>query len=623
MHNARLAERAPFGGQVDIVPVSGDRALREWAEDVSETGMFVHTKQPFRVGDNISLRFDHAQDEVHIRAAEVVWVRRPESVVPGQPAGIGVRFVSVDPTMRSALRRMASTTRSQPPSTSPTTAPSAALARRAAEDTDDRLHAAPGGPPLRHAFATSGVPGPLSISLPPEDPSLSSEARVFAGVPAAPRAVTIGPRPRSTPPAAATTTAPVAAMTTPPADPFAGWTFRRAEPPAPSAGHTAGSMANDANTPATLRLRFDDDAPRALSTTPRRNDSVIDNPSVLQSTTIPPIPSDDGFALGALPAPTERAFVDGTLSVRHLPLSTERRPAPGAAPVRVSLRAAAAFLVAGCCGGVAVGLLQRDASPDVTPTSVAAALNADGPAADARTADTPADNALNADAPADDALNADALPGALPGALADAAAAAAAATLAPGEVVTRAAVDVVAGLPPPAKAPPVVVDVATAEQALPPAAVADAAVDADDATSPAPPAATTMSAATSATASATTKTASATTKTAASATTKTTATKTPPPGGRGGGAGRLEFALARGGRVQKAFALASPARVVVDVKGAALPARLPDVAGAREVRVGRPEKGVERVVIVLDGNDKPEEAKAKIAGGRLVVRWRR
>ena len=95
MHNARLAERSSFLGQVDVVPRASDHAMRVWCHDVSETGMFLQTTEPFRTGETVSLRFDVDQQEVHVRAAEVVWVRSFEPIsLDGKEPGVGLRFIS-------------------------------------------------------------------------------------------------------------------------------------------------------------------------------------------------------------------------------------------------------------------------------------------------------------------------------------------------------------------------------------------------------------------------------------------------------------------------------------------------------------------------------------------------
>jgi uncharacterized protein (TIGR02266 family) len=198
MHNARLADRAPFSGQVDLVPHKTANVLRVWGHDVSETGMFLQTTQPFLVGDTVSLRFDVDDNEVHVRAAEVVWVRPFEPVsVDGKLPGIGLRFVSVDPPARAALRRLAkpksasSTDALPPPKVTLPPLTESIIAR--AQGIEPRGKRAPSKStlPFISLAPFSQLP---SISLPPEDDQLSSEARVFDGVPRAPRDVTMAPQ---------------------------------------------------------------------------------------------------------------------------------------------------------------------------------------------------------------------------------------------------------------------------------------------------------------------------------------------------------------------------------------------------------------------------------------------
>lgn len=184
MSNARLSERAPFFAEVDVVAAGIPAPRRVWGTDVSESGMFLQTTQPFRVGDRLSLRFDVDKDEVHVRAAEVMWVRPFEPInVDGKQPGIGLKFVAIDPNARAALRKLIAPTVSD---TQPETA---------------AISLAPFSQP------------PLDISLPEDEPfCLPDEVRVFKQT--RPSPVTIGPK--SAPPTM-----------------LIGWTFKRDEPEAP------------------------------------------------------------------------------------------------------------------------------------------------------------------------------------------------------------------------------------------------------------------------------------------------------------------------------------------------------------------------------------------------------
>ena len=90
MPNARLNDRAPFFAEVDVLATGTPSPRRVWGTDVSETGMFLQTTHPFRIGDRVSLRFDCEATPVHVRAAEVMWVRpfEPVSVEPDSIPGV-------------------------------------------------------------------------------------------------------------------------------------------------------------------------------------------------------------------------------------------------------------------------------------------------------------------------------------------------------------------------------------------------------------------------------------------------------------------------------------------------------------------------------------------------------
>jgi hypothetical protein len=190
----------------------------------------------------------------------------------------------------------------------------------------------------------------LEVSLPPDEPNLCAEARVFDGLaptpraisfapeaslrraPADPRAVTMGPRSASSPlsmpplstmsmigslpPATAEVQALMAgepasrsiALPAPPLDPFAGWSFRR--------GEVAGTPSQ----------------PVCTDTRPE-----IENPSIIEAVSVPPTPAasllpmsaievSDGYSLGGAlhvaPSDGEPRFRDDgrDLTVKHLPL---------------------------------------------------------------------------------------------------------------------------------------------------------------------------------------------------------------------------------------------------------------------------------------------------------------
>ncbi len=379
MHNARLNERSSFPGQVDVVPHASNRLLRVWAQDVSETGMFLQTTQPFHVGETVSLRFDVDANEVHVRAAEVMWVRPFEPIaVDGKVPGVGLRFVSVDPPARAALRKL--TTPKGPNDTLVDTRASALPAPKLTLPplTASIIARAQGVTPKKRQSTQEMISlAPFSdlpaISLPPDDPQLSSEANVFEGIPRGPREVTMGPSEARK------------HKTTQPmfreiddfddgddVDVFMGWKFRKVEA-MPEAEHEA---------PDALRMSFDDDAPSGMMTKAR---SFIGEPSILEEADLlsERASSGDDYSIGSLPP----GFDDGVIAIRQLPLVEERveAPTPARQPPKKkrSLTTAVAFLVAGCAAGAVVGIGNQQLQ--VKPVSAAKPLMAV-----ATTAPTPA-----------------------------------------------------------------------------------------------------------------------------------------------------------------------------------------------------------------------------------------
>ncbi|HEY1099951.1 MAG TPA: AMIN domain-containing protein, partial [Myxococcota bacterium] len=530
------------------------------------------------------------------------------------------------------------------------------------------------------------VPQPSSSSpvssLSPTEANLSPESRVFAGVPPTPRAVSMLPRVRTTPPTGsrsmlptlAVTHAPTPALTDPPkpqqpstspptqklhslppveVDVFAGWTFARVEMQPRVAANESVDLPRDdeaatlppttASDAASLLFAGDDDADRSpiveetshedTPTMPPIDAAVahalqerlrtehasfdaaeaadtlipsiveerpVDDASLPPSTTdaffgsqvmsTPPKSLDDSWAnsLGPITAPHDALDVSATEQFRlRRPVVDE--PRPSRQPHRVSsssskrrpLQLAAVVLAAGCAAGAAVGVLHRASQRPATKAPVVAA---------AAVAEARVERVLPvAEAEAE-----------LFGRPAKAAPTAVAAEVAAVEM--PAAVAVAAAPIEPAVVEPSQVE-APVEVAKVEAPVEAAKVDAKlDAKIDAKP----IEAATPETRVA-----------KAEKPTKQKALVATP--------GRLEVDLPAGGRVKKVFALAGPSRVVVDLESASLPKDTVDVGagGTQQLRFGKPEAGTQRVVLVLDGEGKPDAVDARLQGDRLIATWQR
>ena len=78
----------------------------EVSENLSMTGMFIKAKQPSAPGSIFDLEFVLGDDFPLVEArAEVVWTRLTDGG-PHRPVGMGVRFLSLDPSSRKVIRRL-------------------------------------------------------------------------------------------------------------------------------------------------------------------------------------------------------------------------------------------------------------------------------------------------------------------------------------------------------------------------------------------------------------------------------------------------------------------------------------------------------------------------------------
>ena len=657
MQTARLAERAPFSARVDVIPQGTPTSLSVWCQDLSETGMFVQTTGSFMVGDLVSLRFEVGRQPVHIRAAEVVWIRRFEAVnVEGRAPGLGLRFVSIDPPARAALRRAVQRGRpdtvqatmsrgkdasSWPPAleagTSTLPAPMLTLpplsrsiveasGARDLDDTQDLLPPSSVQRTPAPGLSVSSLPfRGLELTLPPDEPNLCAEARVFDGLAPTPRAISFAPEastrralpdPRavtmgplsvsssrsmpplatmsmigSLPPAtpevqalmAGESSSPSVTLPAPPLDPFAGWLFRGSD--------VAASAAQ----------------PMCPDTRPE-----IENPSIIEAVSVPPTPAlsliptstvevSDGYSLGgalnAAQGDDEPRFRDDErdLTVTHLPLGQDAlhdgRRRGALHRRRLSIGPAVAVLALGCAAGAAVALLPSllwpSSSSPVAAPSVAEVL----PAA-------PVETLVEAPRPVEVA-----------------------------EAELRAG--------PTASAPAALETAKVAETAPAPVEVAPAAgetakVEPRVDLTPQPPLQlrgereperkTRVETAKNETAKVEpSKIETAKSEAKVEEPVLASATR----GVKAALGGRHVVALPEGGTIQKIFALGAPARVVVDLAGASLPGAAVSVGegGVEAVRFGRPAPDTQRVVVVLDSAGKPDAVDARLDGDTLIVTW--
>ncbi len=102
----RRHPRVPVGLQVDLRFDSVQHFLSAYAEDISESGMFIRgweTKDdgtPHEVGQTLALRFEAGAERIVEGTARVVRVVRKAD---GGEAGLGVQFIELDAQSRRLI----------------------------------------------------------------------------------------------------------------------------------------------------------------------------------------------------------------------------------------------------------------------------------------------------------------------------------------------------------------------------------------------------------------------------------------------------------------------------------------------------------------------------------------
>lgn len=92
----RQHERKPFFMVVDYC--TGDRAYKDYIQNISAGGVFIETRMPFSVGQVVSLSFPLPDYQKYIKVTgEVVRV---------SPQGIGVKFRMVDQDQEAMIKSL-------------------------------------------------------------------------------------------------------------------------------------------------------------------------------------------------------------------------------------------------------------------------------------------------------------------------------------------------------------------------------------------------------------------------------------------------------------------------------------------------------------------------------------
>jgi uncharacterized protein (TIGR02266 family) len=100
------SRRIPLEREISFRVPRFENFVTEYSANISATGIFVRTHEPLEPGTDLTLEFKVADDWKLIRGrGRVIWVRN-EDEGPDAPAGMGIRFLEIDPQSRRLIHWM-------------------------------------------------------------------------------------------------------------------------------------------------------------------------------------------------------------------------------------------------------------------------------------------------------------------------------------------------------------------------------------------------------------------------------------------------------------------------------------------------------------------------------------
>lgn len=94
-----------FEAKIRVRFGSMEALLEEYAHNISHGGIFIRTKSPKKINDKLKLILTHprTKEEIYLEGEVVRTVQADESVRTRQPAGMGIRFLSMDDYTKGQL----------------------------------------------------------------------------------------------------------------------------------------------------------------------------------------------------------------------------------------------------------------------------------------------------------------------------------------------------------------------------------------------------------------------------------------------------------------------------------------------------------------------------------------
>jgi uncharacterized protein (TIGR02266 family) len=106
MVDLRKDKRAPASLKVKYKSATVDEFVEQFGSDVSRGGIFIKTKKPIETGALLKLELQLNDASPVIHGIGRVCFRRETSTDPNLPAGMGIKFIKLDPESRTIVERI-------------------------------------------------------------------------------------------------------------------------------------------------------------------------------------------------------------------------------------------------------------------------------------------------------------------------------------------------------------------------------------------------------------------------------------------------------------------------------------------------------------------------------------
>ncbi len=178
MNDTRKDKRAPVSLKVRFKSATVDEFVEHYARDISHGGLFIKSKQPMTIGTLLKFELQLKDESKLIQGVgRVVWKREAtETATDENPAGMGIKFIKMDPESRVLVDKIVDQRGNEPGQFE-------AGGGDAAKDDDVVASPAPQPRPVRSAKATMQFfpsAGPTEAEMPPpEDRTQVRQASEF------------------------------------------------------------------------------------------------------------------------------------------------------------------------------------------------------------------------------------------------------------------------------------------------------------------------------------------------------------------------------------------------------------------------------------------------------------